>query len=41
MESLDVIGPKNPTVYESNFWKFIIPSNWYLGFVSPSNELAL
>jgi hypothetical protein len=41
MESLRVIGPKNPTFYASNFWKLITPSNWYLGFVTPSNELAL
>jgi hypothetical protein len=41
MESLCVIGPKDPTFHASNFWKFIIPSNWYLGFVIPSNELAL
>jgi hypothetical protein len=41
MESLHVIGPKNPTFYASNFWKFIIPSDWYLGFVIPSNEVGI
>jgi hypothetical protein len=35
------IGPKKSTFYGSKFGNFIIPFNWYLGFMIPFNELAL